>query len=49
MNRVFIVFLLLVSGCHAQAPRVHCDRSLQPINAPAPVVKEPSAASVPPP
>jgi hypothetical protein len=34
-----IVFLLASSGCHHQAPRVDCDKRLQPINAPAPAVK----------
>ena len=45
MNRLLVVFLVILSGCHTQAPRVHCDSKLQPINAPAPVVKEPSATS----
>jgi hypothetical protein len=49
MNRVFVVLLLMVSGCHAQAPRVRCDRPLQPINTPAPVVKAPSVPSAIPP
>jgi hypothetical protein len=48
MNRLLVVFLIMMGGCHAQAPRVRCDRALQPINAPAPVVKEASAPSVPP-
>ena len=46
MNRLLVVFLVMMSGCHTQAPRVRCDRQLQPINAPAPIVKEPSATSV---
>lgn len=45
MNRWVVVFLVMVSGCHTQAPRVRCDSKLQPINAPAPIVKEPSAPS----
>ena len=49
MNRLFVIFLVMVSGCHTQAPRVHCDSQLQPINAPAPMVKEPAARSETPP
>jgi hypothetical protein len=45
MNRLLVVFFVMVSACHTQAPRVHCDSKLQPINAPAPMVKEPSATS----
>ena len=45
MNKMLVVFLVMVSGCHTQVPRVHCDSKLQPINAPAPVVKEPSASN----
>jgi hypothetical protein len=45
MNRWLVVFFVMVSGCHTQAPRVRCDRQLQPINAPAPIVKEPSLTS----
>jgi hypothetical protein len=45
MNKMLVVFLVMVSGCHTQAPRLHCDSKLQPINAPAPMVKEPSATS----
>jgi hypothetical protein len=40
-----LVFLASLSGCHTQAPRVKCDRPLEPINAPAPVVIEPAATS----
>ncbi|MHB8474782.1 MAG: hypothetical protein ACYDBZ_00655 [Steroidobacteraceae bacterium] len=47
MNKWLVVLLVMVSACHTQAPRVHCDLKLQPINAPAPVVKEPSATSAP--
>jgi hypothetical protein len=50
MNKMLVVFLVMVSGCHTQAPRVHCDSKLQPINVvPAPMVKEPSATSATPP
>jgi hypothetical protein len=49
MNRLLVVFLMMVSGCHTQAQRVRCDSKLQPINAPAPMVKEPSATSATPP
>lgn len=46
MKRLPIVaFLVMVSGCSTEAPRVHCDRQLEPINAPAAVVKEPAAPS----
>jgi hypothetical protein len=45
MNRWLFVFLVMVSGCHTQAPRVRCDLKLQPINVPAPIVKEPAATS----
>jgi hypothetical protein len=45
MNRLIVVFLVMVSGCHTQAPRVRCNLKLQPINAPAPIVKEPSEPS----
>ena len=49
MNRLLIVVILaILSGCHSQAPRVRCDSKLQPINAPAPIVKEPAAASATP-
>jgi hypothetical protein len=47
MNRWLVIFLMMVSGCHSQAPRVRCDLKLQPINAPAPIVKGPSATSAP--
>jgi hypothetical protein len=43
-----VIFLAILSGCHAQAPRVRCDAKLQPINAPAPIVKEPAATSTTP-
>jgi hypothetical protein len=42
-----IVFLALLGACQSEAPRVRCDLKLQPINAPAPVVKEPAAKSAP--
>jgi hypothetical protein len=48
MNKLLVVLLLVVSGCHAEAPRVRCNRELQPINTPAPAVKEPSVPSVTP-
>jgi hypothetical protein len=47
MNKSLIVCLVILGGCHTEAPRVRCDRDLQPINAPAPSVKEPSAARTP--
>jgi hypothetical protein len=47
MNKWLVVFLVMVSGCHTQAPRVHCNLKLQPINASAPVAKEPLAATTP--
>ncbi len=40
-----VACLVLMGGCSTQAPRVHCDRQLEPINAPAAVVKEPAPAS----
>ena len=44
MERLLIIVLFaLVSACHIQASRVRCDLKLQPINAPAPIVKEPAA------
>ena len=49
MNRLLVVFFVMMSGCHTQAPRVHCDSKLQPINAPAPILKVPSATSATPP
>jgi hypothetical protein len=46
MNRLpIVVFLVMLSGCHTQAPRVRCDLKLQPINAPAPIVKEAAGGS----
>ena len=46
MQRLLIVgFLVMLSGCHTGAPRVDCDRELQPINTPVPLVKEPAATS----
>ena len=44
-----LVFLVMLSGCHTQAPRVKCDRQLQPINTPAPIVIEPEATRATPP
>jgi hypothetical protein len=43
-----VIFLVILSGCHAQAPRVRCDAKLQPINVPVPIVKEPAATSTTP-
>jgi hypothetical protein len=40
-----VIFLVILGGCHTEAPRVRCDAKLQPINAPAPIVKEPAATS----
>jgi len=49
MNRpAIVVILAMLSGCHSQAPRVRCDSKLQPINAPAPIVKAPAATSATP-
>jgi hypothetical protein len=42
MNKL-LVLLLLLSACHTQAPTVRCDAKLQPINIPAPIVKEAAA------
>jgi hypothetical protein len=48
MNRPTLVILLaMMSACHTQAPRVRCDAKLQPINAPAPIVKEPTTSATP--
>jgi hypothetical protein len=44
-----LVFLVMLNGCHTQAPRVKCDRPLEPINTPAPVVTEPATTSATPP
>ena len=43
-----VIFLVILSGCKTQAPRVRCDSKLQPINVPAPMVKEPAATSTTP-
>jgi hypothetical protein len=43
-----VIFLAILSGCQTKAPRVRCDAKLQPINAPAPIVKEPAATSTTP-
>jgi hypothetical protein len=49
MNRLLMVVIFAVlSGCHSQAPRVRCDSKLQPINAPAPTVKDSAATSATP-
>ena len=49
MNRLLMVVIFaMLSGCHSQATRVRCDSKLQPINAPAPIVKEPVATSATP-
>jgi hypothetical protein len=49
MNRLaLVVFLVILSACHTQVPRVRCDSKLQPINAPAPIVKEPAATGATP-
>ena len=49
MNRLLIVVILaILSGCHSQAPRVRCDSKLQPINAPAPIIKESTATGATP-
>jgi hypothetical protein len=45
MNKLIVVLLLTLSACHTEAPRVHCDSKLQPINAPAPILKEHGATS----
>ncbi len=50
MNRLLIfVLLLMMSACAHEASRVRCDLKLQPINDPAPIVKEPptTRASMP--
>ena len=41
-----VAFLMLVSACHTQAPRVDCDRQLNPINPPASAPQDPAATSV---
>ena len=38
-----LVLSVIVSGCQHQAPSVHCDRHLVPINTPVP----PAAGSAP--
>jgi hypothetical protein len=46
MERLLIMVLFaLVSACQHEASRVRCDLKLQPINAPAPIVKEPPTNS----
>jgi hypothetical protein len=46
MNRLLIfVLFLMMSACQHEASRVRCESKLKPINAPAPVVKAPAAAS----
>jgi len=48
MNRLLMIILLVtVSACHTQASSVRCDLKLQPINAPAPTVKEPAVTGAP--
>jgi hypothetical protein len=50
MNKMLtVVLLLMMSACSHEASRVRCDLKLQPINAPAPIVKEPptTRASMP--
>ena len=50
MNRLLILVpFLMMSACQHDATRVRCDSKLQPINVPAPIVKEPptSSASTP--
>jgi len=46
MNRLLLITLFaLMSACQHEASRVRCDSKLQPINAPAPIVKEPPTTS----
>ena len=40
-----LVLLILIGGCRHGAPRVDCDRRLEPINPPKPVVPEAPAPS----
>ena len=40
-NLLISVLFALMSACHSEASRVRCDLKLQPINVPAPIVKEP--------
>jgi hypothetical protein len=48
MERLLIIVLFaLVSACQHEASRVRCDLKLQPINAPAPIVKAPAATGAP--
>jgi hypothetical protein len=48
MRRLTLVIVLMILGaCHAQAPRVRCDRKLLPINAPAPIVKDQTTSPTP--
>ena len=44
---LMLVFVVMLSGCQHQAPRVACDGHLAPINTTVPVPKEPEAESVP--
>jgi hypothetical protein len=44
---LMLVFVVMLSGCQHQAPRVACDRHLAPINTTTSVAKEPEAARVP--
>jgi hypothetical protein len=48
MNRLLIIVpFLMMSACQHAASRVRCDSKLQPINAPAPIVKELAATGAP--
>jgi hypothetical protein len=48
MNRLLILVpFLMMSACQHEASRVRCDSKLQPINAPAPIVKDPAATGAP--
>jgi hypothetical protein len=40
-----LVLLSVLCGCQHQALHVKCDRQLEPINAPAPVVRVPAPES----
>lgn len=35
--------VLILAGCSAHAKRIDCEQHLQPINAPAPVLKTPES------
>ena len=48
MKALSTLLLVLIGGCSTQAPRVDCDRHLELINPPAPLVTEPAAKSVTP-